>query len=249
MLLSGMVGVAPAEADPRERFATNIAAIRERRHREAGAGVFVVFKATGEVERPDFTYRRDFADVAFCFDAFPKGFLRDKVRRYVTGTLALLAVALSANKPEGIQKVGEVTYLVDGERTIYSFTAEFGNATLIAARKMETAPIEFVQQHATRFLADQNLEKVARLLAASLDRSADRLRSFISTWSAFEIFVNTAFKQQYDAAWLARLSEGTPAAGRTYFERLRDVMKDKVRLADKFLIIASMLDEASAEDD
>ena len=45
------------------------------------------------------------------------------------------------------------------------------------------------------------------------------------------------------------MEDGAPTAAKPVFTRFKDVMSDKYRLADKFLVIASVLDSAAAADD
>ena len=49
--------------------------------------------------------------------------------------------------------------------------------------------------------------------------------------------------------WFEIMEDGAPASAKPVFERLKDVMSDKYRLADKFLVIASVLDSGGAADD
>jgi hypothetical protein len=79
-------------------------------------------------------------------------------------------------------------------------------------------------------------------------RADDRYRAFVDGWTALEIFVNKAF-QWYEKRFAAKLEQELPSAKR-YLERIRVVMKDKYRLADKFAIIAGELNtESSGEED
>jgi hypothetical protein len=45
------------------------------------------------------------------------------------------------------------------------------------------------------------------------------------------------------------MEAGAPASAKPVFERFQNVMSDKYRLADKFLVIASVLDSAAATED
>ena len=76
--------------------------------------------------------------------------------------------------------------------------------------------------------------------------SAASVCQFIAAWLALEIFVNASFKATYESRWFDIMENGAPAAAKPVFERLRDVMRDKYRLADKFLVIASVLDSDAA---
>ncbi len=95
----------------------------------------------------------------------------------------------------------------------------------------------------------QDLVDCARLLVRSLYDDNDALFSFLSTWSALEIFVNRSFRT-YEKLVLEKLCQGgTPTAPSEFVERIRDVMRDKYGLSNKFALIASELDAGSAEGD
>jgi hypothetical protein len=64
-----------------------------------------------------------------------------------------------------------------------------------------------------------------------------------------EIFVNKVFKQYNTAFFDSVLDEGHPEVQRKYLGRVRDVMKDKYRLADKFAAISSLLAPSTADKD
>ena len=72
---------------------------------------------------------------------------------------------------------------------------------------------------------------------------------FISAWSALEIFVNANFKATYEARWFDIMENGAPLAAKPVFERFKDVIGRRSGLADKFLIIASVLDASGAATD
>ncbi len=95
-----------------------------------------------------------------------------------------------------------------------------------------------------RFRAVQEsseLESVYRLAAQMMDYRTDRLRAFLSGWAAFEILISKSFRL-HEEAFLAPLSVGSLSGMRGKFvERLKGVMKDKYRLADKFVAIASVV--------
>lgn len=93
------------------------------------------------------------------------------------------------------------------------------------------------------------MSRPVSLLVTSLEEATGELQRFISAWSALEIFVNAAFKSTYETRWFEIMEEGAPASARPVFARFQDVMSDKYRLADKFLVIASVLDPATAAGD
>jgi hypothetical protein len=109
--------------------------------------------------------------------------------------------------------------------------------------------LESVQNDANRFTTDERLTTIARLLVHSHKTKGNDLQSFIEVWAALEVFVNGLFKDQYEQEWLKRLADGTPPSAQRYFARLKEVMKDKYRLIDKFVVIASLLNDDAAEAD
>ena len=75
------------------------------------------------------------------------------------------------------------------------------------------------------------------------------LRSFLAAWTALEIFVNKVFGD-YEDRLFGELTEGPyPEARREHLARMREVMKDKYRLADKFAIIICQLCPNDADQD
>jgi hypothetical protein len=100
-----------------------------------------------------------------------------------------------------------------------------------------------------KLIAEKAMARPSSLLITSLNRDTDALQAFIAAWSSLEIFVNATFKATYEAQWFSIMENGAPGAAKPVFERLKEVMSDKYRIADKFLIVASVLDpDAAAKD-
>ena len=160
----------------------------------------------------------------------------------------------SAAQPHGwpvLMKNGKVS-LIESEsgKLIYSFTAEFGgNVTVSLASPLSEGAIEHARSRAQAFLLDGTLAKVANLLIESQELRTDGLRAFIAAWSALEIFISATFKAVYAGRWFEIMSSNAPISAKPYFNHLKSVMDGKHRLADKFLVIASILDSDAAEKD
>ncbi|MFY9527742.1 MAG: hypothetical protein WAR24_02425 [Candidatus Acidiferrales bacterium] len=87
------------------------------------------------------------------------------------------------------------------------------------------------------------------MIRSSFETQDDPLRSFLAAWSVFEIFVNKAFVA-YEASFFdSMLGEGHPDVQRKYLERIRQVMKDKYRLVDRFAAISFQLSPATSDED
>ncbi|MEJ1365466.1 MAG: hypothetical protein RPU42_10325 [Candidatus Sedimenticola sp. (ex Thyasira tokunagai)] len=70
----------------------------------------------------------------------------------------------------------------------------------------------------------------------------------MSAWSSLEIFTNKVFTF-YEDKFVNGIAEDHNSDGvNKFLERIKDVMKDKYRLTDKFALIASFLSGEPAED-
>lgn len=87
----------------------------------------------------------------------------------------------------------------------------------------------------------RDLERVMRLFADSLAQNDDYLRSFLAAWTAIEVFTNKVFGQ-YEKDGLPISKDALPAPMLTYLERIREVMKDKYTLVNKFTLISYALE-------
>jgi hypothetical protein len=75
----------------------------------------------------------------------------------------------------------------------------------------------------------------------------DRLKAFVSGWTALEILIEKSFKT-YEQIFLSPLTNAEqPTLRERFLGRITDVMKDKYRLTDKFLAVAAVLFPAVAD--
>jgi mRNA-degrading endonuclease YafQ of YafQ-DinJ toxin-antitoxin module len=73
------------------------------------------------------------------------------------------------------------------------------------------------------------------------DTKSDKLRGFIFGWTALEILVHKAFRTYVDQ-FLAPVAQAEHVKLREQFlRRLKEVMNDKYRLTDEFLVVTSIL--------
>jgi len=108
---------------------------------------------------------------------------------------------------------------------------------------MQADAIESAQALSLRLTSAKNdLRKPVSLLRTSLNRATDEPQGFIAAWAAIEIFVNQTFKSTYGPRWYQTIESSVHESAKRAIERIDDVMKDKYRVSDKFLIIASVLD-------
>lgn len=165
--------------------------------------------------------------------------------------LAAVGLSLAPNADRQVERVGEVVYLVDpeSEKPIYAFTMSAGAARVSIASPMTADVIAEAGSRVARMMDDKAMARPASLLNTSFNQGTDALQGFIAAWSALEIFVNASFKARFESRWFDIMESGAPAAAKPVFERFKDVTSDKYRLADKFLVIAAVLDADAATAD
>jgi len=233
-------------------LATEIKNVQERRAKLKGTDVFLVFE--GEMDHPvpefDTSYWGN-DDFAVCLEAIDKGIVRAQFRQVVEQALVALSVSLPANADRAFGKIGDVIYIVgpNNEKPIYTFNIKGGDVRLSVASPLNQNVIDETAMFAQKLANERAISLLARLLANSLDLATADLQSFLDIWSAFEIFVNATFRTTYGMRWRQIMENGAPTSAQPVFKRIKDVMHDKYRVADKFIIIASILDADAADND
>ncbi len=249
-LLSGLFSD-KKEYTPEERLATETARIQSERQGKKSTGVYLVFEGSDDIDPPEFKTRRDRDDFAISLDDVPKGELRKPFKAAIESVLASAALSLPAQADKKVEEIGSVLYLVDPEKDIpiYPFNFQMGRASAYVSGPVGENFAAEVTALAEPLAAVPVLERPVRLLLSSLQVDADSLPAFISAWSALEIFVNATFKSRYEERWFAIMEEGAPDSSTPIFERFKDVMSDKYRIVDKFLVITAILDPDGAAED
>ena len=103
--------------------------------------------------------------------------------------------------PPQLKKVGERAFLFDEDRKkpIYLLRGQIGGATAYAAQPLtEQAAAELRAFAAVRPQQYDPLRSL-ELLSHAADNRDDALVSFVSSWSAFELFVGGLFTARYAA--------------------------------------------------
>lgn len=249
-LLKGMF--APdKEGTLEERLAAEIEAIKASRIQRTGNGVFLIIEGEQDTQIPEFKVRKDTQDFAISLDDISKPEIRNEFQAAVKSIILALGLSLSPNADRRVEKIGEVIFLVDpnDEKPIYIYNIQGGVAHCSVSSPLTQEIIDEAISLAPSLLKEKKIARPVSLLTTSLEDVTNELQTFISAWSALEIFANATFKETYQECWFQIMKSGAPDAANPVFERFQDVMKDKYRLTDKFLIIASVLDPDNATTD
>jgi hypothetical protein len=219
-----------------------------KRSRNTQTGLFLVIDGEMDIPQQTLGDRIDGCEFGIILGEGGKADIRGKVESLVQSVLVSLTLSF---KSFGFTKIGEAIYLNEAGSTkpIYLFDLAGRPAKLTVSRMLASVDIETARASTSKLMSDKNLSRPVGLLKTSLDTTTDELQGFIAAWSALEIFTNATFKSTYENGWRKMLEQGIATSAKPALERFAEVMTDKYRLADKFLIIASMLDSTAAPAD
>lgn len=162
---------------------------------------YLVVDGSYEIEEPNFEAFRDAgADpfgAAFHDTLGPE--IMDRFSGIVHRALGAIHLAAALGSPPHLEKVGERAFLFDEGRNtpIYLFRAQVGAAAAYAVQPLtEQATAELRAFAAARPQPYDPLRSL-ELLSHAADNRDDTLVSFVSSWSAFEIFVGGLFASRY----------------------------------------------------
>jgi hypothetical protein len=234
-----------------ERLAAEIEEVKARRASQTGTGVFLVLNGEADIPTPEFKARRDTEEFAICIDAVAKPQIRGIFGQSTQSVLTALGLTLPPNADRRVQKIGDVVYLVDPDsgKPMYTFSFQGGFARASIASPLTQDVIAETAALTPKLTTEKSMARPTSLLVTSLEEATGELQAFIAAWSALEIFVNTTFRWTYEARWFEIMEDGAPASAKPVFDRFKRVMSDKYRLADKFLVISSVLDPNGAAAD
>jgi hypothetical protein len=154
---------------------------------------------------------------------------------------ALASLALLAAPIYGLKKLSDFV-LLDPASPSPVHVSPAGIDIKIAFRSsMPTELKESIESRFADLLGVPDLETVMRLYADSLIQNEDYLRSFLAAWTAIEVFTNKVFGQ-YEKDGLPISKDELPDAMLAYLDRIREVMKGKYTLVNKFTLISYALD-------
>jgi hypothetical protein len=239
-LLKSFVGQGD-EGSPQERIARELDKIRAQRSNDSSA--YLIYRAEGEMEdwNPQHIDKLDefnkvLGDFNFVFDGANISQIKELHKAPLSGLISTFALA--SEHICGTKKIAEGNYFLDETgKTTYSIS--FNDRSKMSVIGPLTAKnIEYVNKYARLFATHDELVNSSRLLTKSLDEGSDKLLSFISIWSALEIFVNKVFKY-YEAEVFDKLKLQDVSA--PVIDRIRDVMSDKYRITDKFSLVSDSL--------
>ena len=241
----------PGALEPENPLMAELDKIRSTRCAKTPRTAYLVIEGEDEAATPNLSKRADTDSFIVCFDAIDKGQEREKYRSFTDAVIAALTLGLPPDVDHKVEHLGEVIFLQDASepRPIYTLSITGGPARLSLARRIEKQDLDGVARLVSALVKDKSIARAQELLSTSLSESTTDLEAFLAAWSALEIFVNKSFKAVYEKQWFATVETTASAASKPIFARLKDVMRDKYRLLDKFLMVAATLNPIGATRD
>lgn len=241
-------GIFRAEGgDLEDRVEAEVTKELERARARFGSGPFLVFTREGEVD--DFECAAESSRNKFDVGIdgpIPHEF-GDMSAQLVKDALTALSIEIPA--VTGFDEVtGGVTYFREDKRPFFAFRITMG-ARVEALERVDYESWSNLERATKKVSEDDTLVRVHRLLSHSLEQDGDRLRAFLSAWFGLEVLVGKIFPA-YEKTFFAHISTRRQAGNAPHHvHRIREVMKDKYRLTDKFSMIATELAEDSVDAD
>ena len=250
LMLKGLAGQQGTAEFP-VALEAEIEEIKAERKKKIGSQAVLVVEAHGEVYVTINKPVRDYEGFVVTFDAVDKQAVRLNHQSEIEAMK--LAVAFESKVPSKFSMLSEGTYLTDDAgRIIYSVNVSSSGEVSVPTNLSAEGAARISARY-TMLQQANDVDSVQRLFSQMADYETDRLKAFLSGWNALEILIAKAFNA-YERVFLSPLTNaGQPTLRERFLSRIKDVMKDKYRLTDKFVAVAAVIfpavPDAEVQDD
>jgi hypothetical protein len=248
LLLRGISYSRKTKEEYKRYVANEVEETQVARKKKFGDGPYLVITCDGETPNINHLNLNDFEDFFICMDGFDKSKIRSRCRQFVSEILNTLALLEAKNT--SIRKVTDcVVFIQEDGKPIYSYTLTGGTASVYVSKPLADEQLNLLRELYRLVSEDTEMQRVRWLFRSSFEAEEDPLRSFLAAWSALEIFVNKSFQHYENTLFDGFRNKEYPEIQRKFLYRIREVMKDKYRLADKFAAICFQLSPGTADED
>ena len=245
LMFKGLTGQG-REGEFEAHIEAEVNSIKEERSEKYASGPFIVFIAKGQTEVDLSKSTKEFGQFVILLDAVDKERIKASYKELINHHLTSLF--LVAKRDFRVNKVLDWCHFEEDGKVFYSYTFSVGSPTVTVSNAFTDEIAEKLNNYLVALNKNTGLDDICRLLVRASSEQSDKLRSFIFAWTALEIFFNKTFKL-YEQKFLEKHTiDSLPVLAQHFFERLRDVMKGKYSLRDKFIVIVSMLSDNADED-
>lgn len=238
LMLKGLVGQR-GSADFQTALASEVEEIKAERNKKAGSQAVLLVQAQGEIEASVKEPLSEHDTFVVTFDAVEKNKVRQRHQADIEAMKA--AVAFESDTPSRFAYLADGTYLLnDAEKPVYSISFSMSAEASVSTSLSEEAVSRIGERYAA-LNQENGLDSVERLFSQMAEYGTDRLKAFLSGWAALEILIAKSFKS-YEQAFLSPFTNAEqPTLRERFLARIKDVMKDKYRLKDKFIAVTTVL--------
>ena len=238
LLLKGVFGQR-GNTDFETALSSEVEEIKAERNKKIGVQPVLVFQAQGEIEATVEEPMHEHERFIVTFDAFNKS--KVKLLHQNDVEAMKLAVAFESEVPSHFAYLADSTYLFnDAGKPVYSLSFSLSAEASTSRQLTEEAANNIAARYAA-LSRESGLDSVERLFSQMAEDGTDRLKAFLSGWTALEILIAKSFKS-YEHAFLSPLTKaGQPTLRERFLDRMKVVMQDKYRLSDKFIAVTAVL--------
>lgn len=205
----------------------------------------LIVSVMGEVTSLRMDRAMDVGEVSLGLELFDTQQLAQSAEAVLEAAVAGISLSLSPTTTSVVTRIGFVAYAEDSGTGRLSYTLEMSAYGSHASMTSVSREILTNASHLSQILyAKEDLKIVSHLLSRSL-RTTDDLQAFLTGWAALEILIAKTFKSTYEPDLYKAL--GSMTAASQFLSRVRDVMKDKYNIRDKFVVMSSSLDPINSE--
>jgi hypothetical protein len=169
---------------------------------------------------------------------------RDEIERILT------AFVCGSQQVLGIKCLFEtVVFYPNDNKPTYSFSSQFGDVDGYISQLLDTVEVGKIVNCFESMRTDSTLSRVRHLLRTSFESEPDKLRSFLSAWSALEIFIGKMFAKCEDEIFDALRQSKQISPMLEFVRNVRTAMESRYRFMDRFSAVAMTFDPENADSD
>lgn len=238
LMLKGLIGQRGTGDFP-ALFAAEVDEIKAERKKKSGTNAVLLTQVHGDVDAEIRDPHHEHDTFIVAFDVVNKTTLIQARQADIEAIKT--AVAFESETPSRFAKIADgVCLFTEAGKPVYSISFEMSADISVSTPLFSEAAARI----SARYVAlnqENDLDSVERLFSQMAEHGPDRLKAFLSGWAALEIFIAKSFKA-YEQIFLSPLTNSDQSSLREKFlSRIKDVMKDKYRLTDKFIAVTAVL--------
>ncbi|WP_146206924.1 hypothetical protein [Chromohalobacter israelensis] len=214
---------------------------------ERKGSTFLLIRRTGSIKEWESRSENEIEGYILRLNGSPAKSIRTQSAELYSSVVTALFVA-SAEDVSLVRLLDEVAFQKDNGTVILAKTIE-GSGSISVSTELTKFQEQTFLDCWKAIYSDETVSRVQKLLVAAIETRKDPLRAFMSASAGLEIFVNKVFPDLEQSLFDTVQTELIPSGHTGYIQRIKAVMSDKYRLADKFSLISSLLAPESVDED